>query len=193
MSKEKIIKKPKILYKSLPADRKPHGFQFKKGVWYKAKGKLEICNNGFHASRNIIDAMDYVNCGYIAKVEVRGKSIIEDDKECWQEMRVVEWHKWTKKDSVFLAIFASELVLDNFEKKYPNDKRPRKAIEAAKKVLKNNTEKNRSAAESAAWSAERNAASAARSAARSAERSAERRAVILNKCHKFVIKRKLND
>ena len=34
------------------------------------------------------------------------------------------------------AIFAAEQVIDIFEKKYPDDKRPRKAIEAAKDYLK---------------------------------------------------------
>lgn len=170
----------KVLYKSLPADRKPNGFKFKKGVWHKHEGDIKICKQGFHASKNIIDAMNYVNCGYVAKVQVRGKSEKENDKECWSEMKIVEWKKWTKKDSVSLTTYAAELCIDNFEKKYPNDKRPCEAIEAAKKWLKNPTEKNRSAAESAAWSAESAAASAAWSA----------RSAALKKCHNFVIKRK---
>lgn len=81
------------------------------------------------------------------------ESEIQDDKQCWSEMRIVEWHRWTKKDSVALAIFAAELVIDNFEKEYPEDDRPRKAIEAAKAVLQSDTVKRRSAARSAAWSA----------------------------------------
>ena len=196
----------KTLYKSLPADKKPNGFKFKKGVWHKHEGDIKICEQGFHASKNIIDAMNYVNCGYVAKVQVRGKSEKENDKECWSEMKIVEWKKWTKKDSVSLTIYAAELCIDDFEKKYPNDKRPCEAIEAAKKWLKNPTEKNRSAAESAAesaaWSA-RSATSAATSAERSAAASAESaaesaawsarsaaRSAALKKCHNFVIKRK---
>jgi len=209
-----------ILYKSLPADRKPHGFQFKLNTWHKTKGELAICKNGFHASKNIIDAMCYVDCGYVAKVEVKGKSIKQYDKECWDEMRVLQWKKWTKKDSVALAIFAAELVIDNYEKEYPNDTRPREAIEAAKMVLKSDTTKNRSAAwnaasaanvawsarnaTSAAWSAW-NAASAANAAwsaacaanaawsawnVRNADESAVDDVDILKKCHDFVIKRK---
>ena len=56
--------------------------------------------------------------------------------------------------SVKLAIFAAELVIKNFEDKYPNDKRPREAIEAAKKWLELQTTEAASAARSAAWSAE---------------------------------------
>jgi len=54
-----------------------------------------------------------------------------------------EWGSWlitnilTKKDNILYAIFAAEKVLHIFEEKYPNDKRPRKAIEVAKKYLSN--------------------------------------------------------
>ena len=42
-----------------------------------------------------------------------------------------------KKQAVQYAIFAAEQVIDIYEGKYPNDKRPRNAIEAAKAYLKN--------------------------------------------------------
>lgn len=51
------------------------------------------------------------------------------------------------------AIFAAELVLPIFEKKYPDDKRPRNAIDAAKAVLKNDTPENREKARDAAATA----------------------------------------
>src|SRR3990167_2648382 len=150
--------KEKILYKSLPKNLKPNGHKFVVGKWYKIDEPLDICHVGFHASKNIIDAMGYVPAEVVARVKVRGKGLIQDDKECWSEMMLEKTYKWTKKDSVSLAIFSAELVLNNFEKKYPDDKRPRQAIEAAKRVLKNDTAKNRSAAwsaaRSAAWSAE---------------------------------------
>ena len=164
-----------ILYKSLPKDMSPHGHKFRVGKWYKIDGELEICCKGFHASQNIIDSMNYVPAEVLAKVEVKGKSIKQDDKQCWSEMKLIKTYKWTKKDSISLAIYAAELVLDNFEKKYPDDKRPRNAIEAAKKVLKNNNQKNRSAASAA----ERVAWSAGSAAYKN----------ILTKCHNFVIER----
>ena len=197
--------KTKILYKSFPENRKPNGLKFTLGVWHKHDGELEICNSGFHASKNIIDAMSFVNAFWVAKVEVRGKHIIQDNKECWEEMRVVEWVKWTKKDSISLAIYVAELVLGNFEKQYPNDMRPREAIEAAKNVLKKDNRENRSVAWSAGESAARSAESvwsawsarsteSVRSATESAwsawstESAANEK--ILTKCHNFVIKRK---
>ena len=158
-------------------------FKWKVDEWYKAKGKLSMCANGFHCSVKPLDALSYVGGEVLAIVEVRGKSEKQSDKQCWSEMRIAKAYKWTKKDSVALSIYSAELVLKNFEKKYPDDNRPRKALEAAKKVLEKDTKKNRSAAEStaeSAWSAAQSAAEStaesaglARSAAQSAAQSAE--------------------
>ena len=140
MTTHKNEEQVKTLYKSLPDNKSPNGLKFKLGKWYK-EDNIVICHKGFHASENIIDAMGFVDCGYIAKVEVRGQSIIEKDKQCWSEMKIIKWKKWSKRDSISLAIYAAELVIDIFEKKYPYDKRPRQAIEAAKLVLKKDNDK----------------------------------------------------
>ena len=64
---------------------------------------------------------------------------------CWLLPRLM-----THTQQVQFAIFAAELVIDIFEKQYPDDKllpvRPRQAIDAAKEFLKNPTEENRSSA-----------------------------------------------
>jgi hypothetical protein len=54
------------------------------------------------------------------------------------------------EEKISLAIQCAEKVLFIFEEKYPNDKRPRKAIEAAKKYLEDPTEENKAAASDAA-------------------------------------------
>ncbi len=164
--------KHKKLYKFLLKDLKSSSGDtvWKIGQWEK-ESNISICNKGFHASKTPLQALGYVPGEVLAVVEVRGESIIQDDKECWSEMRIVKAYHWKKQDSVALSIFAAELCIKNYEKKYPNDARPRNAIEAAKKVLADDTEENRSAAESAARSAEsaaRSAAWSAWSAARSA-------------------------
>jgi hypothetical protein len=87
------------------------------------------------------------------------------------------WANWliarvfTRRQCIQYAVFAARQVLHYWEEKYPNDLRPQQAIEAAEKVLKKNTEKNRAeaaeAAEAAraAWAAEAaGAAGAARAA-----------------------------
>ena len=145
------------------------------GVWKMFRGELKMCEAGFHCSVEPYDAFSFVQGEILAEVEVRGKSLVEENKEVWSEMRVVKAYRWTKKDSLKLAIYCAELVLENFERKFPNDKRPREAIEAAKKVLLEDTAKNRAAARVAARSAELAADSAgsAKSAAWSAELAAE--------------------
>ena len=163
----------KKLYKFLREGLKSeHGnCTWEVGVW-KKEDNISICNRGFHASKTPLQAIGYVAGEILAEVEVRGKSIKEDDKEVWSEMRITKaWH-WTKADSVALSIYSAELCLDNFEKAFPDDKRPREAIEAAKKWLLEPTPENESAAWSAAWSA--------RSAARSAAESAAYKKLIKN-------------
>ena len=80
----------------------------------------------------------------------------------WFIVQVMEY-----KDCVSYAVFAAEQVIGIFEKKYPDDKRPRQAIEAAKKCIKDPSKKNKAAARGAARAAAR-AARAARAAARAA-------------------------
>jgi len=148
-------------------------FKWKIGEWYTHEGELEMCSSGFHCSKGIYQAFSYVQGEILSEVEVKGKHQTQDDKEVWEKMRVVKTWKWQKKDSVLFSIYAAYLCLNNFEKLYPNDKRPREAIEAAERYIKNPTKKNQTAAESAAESAARSAAeSAARSAAWSAASAA---------------------
>jgi hypothetical protein len=169
-------KKAKKLYKFLDEGLKSrHGnCTWKVGEW-KHEDKINICGSGFHASKTPLQAIGYVAGIILAEVEVKGESMLEDDKECWSDMRIKKAYQWTKEDSVAFAVYGAELVIENFEKVYPSDKRPREAIEAAKAYIKNPTEENREKG-SAAWSAASaawSAASAAESAASAAESAAE--------------------
>ena len=77
----------------------------------------------------------------------------------WLIVRVMEYSQY-----VSYAVYAAELVIDIFEKKYPNDKRPREAIEAAKRCIENPSKENKKTADraaSAAWGAYNAAGSAA--------------------------------
>jgi hypothetical protein len=176
-SKEYAMKRFKFLRLVRGKIKSDSGDQtWKIGEWVHQDGVIKLCKNGLHCSKTPYQAFSYVQGEVLAVVDVKGKSDKEDDKEAWSDMRIVKAYKWTKKDSVAFAIYAAELVLDNYEKEYPDDKRPRKAIEAAKKVLFKDTKKNRDAAWSAARSAARSAESAAWSAAESAAESAARSA-----------------
>jgi hypothetical protein len=57
---------------------------------------------------------------------------------------------FSRKQKIKYAIFAAESVIKIFETKYPNNDKPRKAIEAAKTVLKSDTKGNRKLAAYAA-------------------------------------------
>ena len=163
----------KFLNKKGRAIVSEHGSQkWKIGEWVHVDGDIECCENGLHASKTIYSAFSYVQGSVLAKVEVKGRHDDQDDKSAYSDMRIIEAYEWTKKDSVALSIFSAEMCLKEFEKLYPDDDRPRKAIDAARAVLAHDTAKNRSAARSVAWSAAWSAESAAWSAARSAESAA---------------------
>lgn len=126
------------LWKSLLKGTKSrhNNFKWKVDKWYKSKKTINICNVGFHASEYIIDAMWYVPCEVIAKVEVKGGSIKQHDKQCWSEMRIVKKWKWDKEDTIALSIYSASLVLNIFEKKRPKDDRPGNTIKIARKYLR---------------------------------------------------------
>ena len=98
--------------------------------------------------------------------------LIEAKKYVWANWfvaRVMTYH-----DYVSYAVFAAEQVIDIYEKKYPDDNRPRKAIEAAKKCIVDPSDENKAeAAEAAgaAWAAA-GASWAAAGAARAAAEAA---------------------
>jgi len=183
-----------------------HVWELKK--WYKFAGKLNMCQAGFHCSKGIYQAFCFVQGEILSVVEVRGKHLEESDKEVWSEMRVIKTYKWQKIDSVLFSIFVAYLCLDNFEKMYPDDKKPRLAIEAAETYAKHPTEKNARAAEAAAWAAGAAAwaawaaeaaawaewaawaaAKAAEAAAEAAARAAARAAgaAVYKKCDKWML------
>ena len=126
---------------------------------------------------------------FVTKIKLVGLEPIPFIKKL-MKFKKLFWANWlivrvmNKMQRVAYAIFAAEQVIDNFEKEYPKDKRPRKAIEAAKKYLDDPNEENRNAVERPAlaayaawmmaWSAPMSAACAAESAAVSAARSAAR-------------------
>ena len=73
--------------------------------------------------------------------------LIENNKLDWANWLIVRL--MNKKQKVQYAIFAAEQVIHIYEKKYPNDDRPRKAIEAAKNYLNNPSKKTKAAAAAA--------------------------------------------
>ena len=144
--------------------------------WRSVRGNVRTCVNGFHCSKRAIDALSYVPGEYIARVEVRGQHDDDNDKQAWRSMRLADLRRWRKEDSVALSVYTARLCLENFEKIFPDDNRPRLAIEAAERWIAEPTTENASAAWSAWSAAESSARSAAWSAAWSAAESSARSA-----------------
>ena len=76
------------------------------------------------------------------------KALIKENKLSWANWLLPRTMKY--KQYVEYAIYSAELVLPIFEKKYPENKKPSIAIEAAKKCLENPSKKNKKAAAKAA-------------------------------------------
>jgi hypothetical protein len=89
-----------------------------------------------------------------------------------------DWARWLftnlmdRKQCLEVAIFAAREVLSIFEDKYPNDDRPRKAIESAEKWIKYPLDENRYAAAAAADASADAAAAAADASADAAAAAA---------------------
>ena len=82
--------------------------------------------------------------------------ILKDLKEQkqWEYFRWLARRVITKPQAVEWAIFSAEKALDIYEREYPADDRPRKAIEAAKESLRNPSEAAAEAAYAAYAAAE---------------------------------------
>jgi hypothetical protein len=152
---------------SLPEGDKP-------GDWMPKLTKIEPCVRGYH----IVEAYQILqwlkkDC-QIFEVEVYGKVISrDDDKHVCGKVRLVKQMKWDSE--VYSRLFAAdcaEHVLHIYEKNYPDDNRPRKAIEAVRKSARKEID-----AAARAWDAARAAArDAAGAAAGAAARAAARAA-----------------
>src|SRR5574343_594592 len=88
--------------------------------------------------------------------------LIKEDKYDWANWLIVR--RMTRPQYLQYAVFAAEQVLDIFEAKFPNDHRPRQAIEAAKRCITDDSIEARKAAAYAAYAAAYAAAAAASTA-----------------------------
>ena len=122
-----------IGYKFLTSNMKSrHGnITWKLGEWQKHKGKIKLCELGFHAYQEPRDAfINYIYGERFFIVEARGKVKTDQDMFVASEMRLIREVN-LKKVSVEWAVYCAKQALKIYRKKYPNDDRPRKAVEAA--------------------------------------------------------------
>ena len=152
---------------------KPHR-KVKAGQTLLAKGKLSMCKNGLHASKNILDALRYAPGPIICRVELSGEILHDSDKMCARKRTCLELMDGTQILHLF-ACWCAERALRREQKNgHKVDKRSSQAVYAKRRWLRgeiNDAElaAARAAAEAAAWSA---TWAAARAAARAAAWSA---------------------
>jgi len=79
------------------------------------------------------------------------KLLIEEKRYFWANWLIVRVMNYGQ--NISYAVFAAEQVIDIFEKKFPDDKRPRQAIEAARKCINNPSQENKITAYAAAHAA----------------------------------------
>jgi len=104
----------------------------RKGKWMPKVKDVKCCRYGYHVCT--IDQMTHwlKNGVEIWECEVRGENDVEKNKSSWEQIRLIKKVSWSDKKSRLFAADCAEHVLDLFEEKYPNDKRPREAIQASR-------------------------------------------------------------
>jgi hypothetical protein len=123
------------------------------GVWTPDETP-KLCASGWHlATHRGIGEHAYTGA-VLWIAEGRGASVAADDKVAFSSARLVsQVGTLTQIIAVQWAAECAGRVLKHYEDRYPEDKRPRKAIQAALKWAKDPTEANRDAAYDAAYAA----------------------------------------
>ena len=127
-------------YKVLAADgcSPAHGGT---GKWFLPKGKRVgkwmpaikpvLCQQGYHFVT--LDQLPRWVGPTLYEIEVRGEVLTAKDKSVAEQARLIKRvDTWNEKTLRLFAADCAEHVLGIYEKQYPNDERPRKAIQAAR-------------------------------------------------------------
>jgi hypothetical protein len=80
----------------------------RKGAWLKESGTLKMCAKGLHASAHPFDALTYAPDFTLCYVELRGKTLMQSDKVCAAERKII-----ARIDAKALCLqFAREVASD---------------------------------------------------------------------------------
>jgi len=149
------------------------------GEWMpEIEGPLVECENGYHLA-TLEQLTQWLN-ERIFIAEVDGEIVESSDKGKWvaRKVRLVRETEWDERTARLFACDCAEHVLYLYERDYPDDNRPRHAIEVARRYANGEaTVQELTAAWHAAWDAVRAADrdatwAAAWAAARAAARDA---------------------
>jgi hypothetical protein len=126
------------------------------------KGPLIECKNGYHLA-TLEQLIGWLNAR-IFVAETDGELVESTDHEKWvaRKVRLVSETAWNERTARLFACDCAEHVLYLYERKYPDDNRPRNAIETVRGHANGEaTEEELTAARSAVWAAARAAVWAA--------------------------------
>jgi len=155
---------------------KPHS-QKRPGKWMPLIKDIYPCRKGYHVCEGE-QVLKWIN-KELYEVEIRGEQIKQENKIVAQQARLVRRiTTWNDRTARLFACDCAEHVLHIFEEKYPEDKRPRKAIKVArayinKKATKEELSKARIDAAAVAADAYAAAVNAVRNAAAAASHAAD--------------------
>ena len=106
----------------------------KAGEWLEVKGELVACENGLHLCRRD-DLVHWLGPAIFMAEYDGGEMLESDDKIVVRRARLIEkLDTWNDRTGCLFAADCAERVLHIFERNYPDDHRPRTAIEVARKV-----------------------------------------------------------
>lgn len=146
-------------YKVLNADltsRNGGTHQWVVGEWApEIAGDLIPCHNGYHFCQES-DLLEWFG-PVICEAEIGGQVLREGNKTVARTARIVRvLPAWNERTARLFACDCAERVLPVFERQYPDDHRPRTAIETARRFAEGQaTAEELATARAAAWDAER--------------------------------------
>ena len=113
-----------------------------------------LCEIGLHASKSALEALSYAPGPFVSRVRLEGTVVVGDDKACAPRRVRLAGPADASRELRLFAADCAEHVLPIFEKEYPGDDRPRKAIEAARRFADGEASPEEMwAAGAAAWAA----------------------------------------
>ena len=138
-----------VLYKFLNGREATHipGFRYRLGSWKEVTGPLVPCKNGLHLLR--VENLSRWIARDLFVAEYDGEFVEAEDKLVVRRARIVEHLTgWNERTRALAACDFAESVLPIWEAHFPNDERPRKAIQAGR-----DRANGRISAAEAAWAA----------------------------------------
>ena len=129
------------------------------------KGEIIPCQYGYHASPSLWDALRYAPGALACKVELSGTIVPHGDDKYAASTRKLVAAVNVERELRLFAADCAEHVLYLFEEKYPDDDRPRKAIQSARDFANDSISAHATNAAANAAYAAANAAHAAANAA----------------------------